>query len=136
MQADLAAADANRDTAPWIVTYAHRPLYCSEDFVRPPFGVVWVLYVLPLSALPPPKKNKIIPKRFVPILPRTISPLCAQNDHTDCFVNAPKLRAALEPLFLKHHVDLHLEGTLEWCVGVRGCSSLVGVDAVPMCGVW
>ena len=92
------------------------------------------LYVLPPTLcffpflLPPPLK--IIPKRFLPILPRTISPLCAQNDHTDCFVNAPQLRAALEPLFLKHHVDLHLEGTLEWCVGVRGCSSLVGVGAV------
>lgn len=31
LKADLAQAAANRDAVPWIVVYAHRPLYCSTN---------------------------------------------------------------------------------------------------------
>lgn len=33
LRADLTKANANRDTVPWIIAYAHKPLYCStEDY--------------------------------------------------------------------------------------------------------
>lgn len=31
MEADLKAANANRENVPWIFMYGHRPFYCSTD---------------------------------------------------------------------------------------------------------
>lgn len=35
LEADLKAANANRDQVPWIVMYGHRAFYCSSDSVLP-----------------------------------------------------------------------------------------------------
>jgi hypothetical protein len=32
LERDLKQANANRDRQPWIITMAHRPMYCSDDF--------------------------------------------------------------------------------------------------------
>ncbi|CAJ1355276.1 unnamed protein product, partial [Effrenium voratum] len=64
LEADLRAASANREKVPWVVVFAHKPLYCST------------------------------------------------NDYYDCHIHSAVLRRELEPLFMKHQVDLFLGGHL------------------------
>jgi hypothetical protein len=101
LEADLAAANANRAVTPWIILYGHRPMYCSDDSV-----------VLP-EDLPHSRLGHMLGSRRRGVQQRPADTIPPPSNYSDCTVGAAVLRDGpygIESLLWKYGVDLYLCG--------------------------